>query len=218
MMKAYRHFAVLCASAVLMGVPDPAEAGTKQDTFDACKAAIKQEFGESPVEFGKFNRTSNRNNAFGELTMSDGSKAQIRCQVFGGKVLKVLFRGSNQPGRMWISERPAAAIYVEPKDEKDADAEETADKPERDAADEKTAAKDADGKAAAGKDKDGDDGADAAGGDGPAKEGTAKKVDRRNKGTAEEDAGDADEDAAAKKSDGADDGPVKPRFIKVPTQ
>ena len=56
MISAKWQFGALLAAILFMGMPGPADAGTKAGTYNACKAAILQEFGESPVEFGKFKR------------------------------------------------------------------------------------------------------------------------------------------------------------------
>ena len=122
MQKVYRHLGTLLAAALIMGLSSQAEAASKQKTVDACAAAIKKEFGESPIEFDKFRRNDSRNFAFGTLTMSDGNTAQVRCQMRGGKIIGVQFRGSDEPGKSWVNQRPPAAIFVEKKtDEKAAD-------------------------------------------------------------------------------------------------
>lgn len=105
------------AIAVIGPVPDGL-AASKERAVNACEEAIKKEFGTSPVEFGSFRRKGRRNFAFGELTMSDGSKAQIRCKFKAGRVQSLQFRGTNEPGNMWINQRPAAAIFVEEKKDK----------------------------------------------------------------------------------------------------
>lgn len=131
MISAYRCLGAFVAAVVLAGGSGEAGAASKKRAFDACAEAIKKEFGASPIEFDKFSRKGRRNMAFGELTLSDGTKAQIRCKYKGGRVHNLQFRGTNEPGNMWVDQRPAAATFVKPKE----------DKPDEDktATDEKTA-------------------------------------------------------------------------------
>ena len=118
MQKVYRHLGALLAAALLTGLSSQAEAASKDKTVNACAAAIKKEFGESPVEFDRFRRNDGRNFAFGTLTMSDGNTAQVRCQMRGGRIIGVQFRGSDEPGKSWVNQRPPAAIFVEKKPER----------------------------------------------------------------------------------------------------
>lgn len=226
MISAKRHLGPMLAAVVLCGLPGQADAASKENVYNACEQAIKKEFGDSPVEFGKFRRSDSRSYAFGELTLSDGSKTQIRCSMRYSGFLNLQFRGSDEPGKTWINQRPAAAIYVEPKDEKDAKKDTGSDATGKGATGGDTDGKDADGKDAT---KAADDGAGKDGtaktSDGDAKDGAVRKsVGDARDGTAKKPGGDT-RDATAKKSGGggdetanADDDPVKPRFMKVPKQ
>ena len=118
-------FATMVA-ALTATLPGTSRAGSKDDVFAACAARMTAEFGEAEFSFGKIRRSGNRNLAFGELTLADGSKRRIRCEVKRGKVRDVLFRNGNQSqlnGGFWEKARPAGAVFVPPEEANPTDPE-----------------------------------------------------------------------------------------------
>lgn len=114
-------------------VTTPAQALTKQEIFERCAESIKEEFGEAEFEFKNIRRSSEREWAFGELEMSDGSKRPIRCQIFNRRKVDVKFRGGGdgEDGiSPWTSDRPANAGFIkkeEPEKPAESEAEQQGD-------------------------------------------------------------------------------------------
>ncbi|MFK7944624.1 MAG: hypothetical protein AB8B85_17180 [Paracoccaceae bacterium] len=111
------------AALALMMAATEAKADNKASVFEACEAEMRAEFGEAEFEFSKLRRSEgNRNLAFGEMTLTDGSKRSVRCLFQRGKVRNVLFRNGNTSGRLeggfWTGDRPPGAEFVPPAPEK----------------------------------------------------------------------------------------------------
>ena len=107
---------LLLATAAYLPSADNAAAASKEEVFSGCAEQIAKEFGASPVEFNKFRRNDGRQMAFGTITLSDGSKRQIRCRMRKGRVLETKFRTDGQGSGAWSKERPPAAVYVDPEE------------------------------------------------------------------------------------------------------
>lgn len=217
-------FALAFTIVAVAGLPGDARAASKKRVVDACAAAIKKEFGESPVEFDRFRRAGRKNNAFGELTLSDGTKAQIRCQYKGGRVRNVLFRAGNEQGRMWSKTRPEAAIFVEPEEKDDEDAKAGAGETKKAPDPIRPVRTRADGTRVGGPDEKADGDARTEDGDGDATKADADKTDADKSDADKADEkkaggdGKADGDKTANADEKADkkDELVKPRFMKAP--
>lgn len=105
---------VILGAGVLVA-PEPAHALSKEEIFRRCTDSIKKEFGEAKVEFNSFRRSDDREWAFGELEMSDGTMRKIRCQVKNLRKLDVKFRGDGGGGAgssPWTNERPENAGFI----------------------------------------------------------------------------------------------------------
>lgn len=110
-----RFAAVLLAGVFVAG---SAHAAGKDKIFEACAERMKEEFGEAEFNFSNIRRSENRNFAFGEMTLEDGSKQRVRCSFRRGQVRDMRFRsGSQDVGNRWTNERPPGAVYVPLQDE-----------------------------------------------------------------------------------------------------
>lgn len=128
--------AMMCMAVAVTAFDSRAQSvNSKESVFAACEDQMKAEFGEAEFEFGKIRREENRNMAFGELTLADGSKQQVRCTVQRGKVRGVKFRNGQSGTRssvgFWTDARPEGAVFVPPAEEtEDATAEDATAKQE----------------------------------------------------------------------------------------
>lgn len=154
------EFWVRITAIVLLGIllglpPDRSFAdSTKAEIFSACKEQMKKEFGEAEFSFNKLRRKDgNIGQAYGELTLSDGSKRAVRCTIQRGRFKGVSFRNSNtnrSQGGFWSEDRPAGAVYVPPAEpEAETDTTETAATPEETTTEESGAEGNASGETAA---------------------------------------------------------------------
>lgn len=110
--------AMVALVAAGMAVPGAAHANSKEQVFEACRVQMEKEFGQAEFDFQSIRRSENRNFAFGEMTLEDGSKRPIRCRYQRGAVRDVRFRSdSEELGDRWSSERPDGAVYVPLDDE-----------------------------------------------------------------------------------------------------
>jgi len=122
-------------ATVVLGVgvliaPSPAKALSKEEIFRRCAESIEKEFGEAEVKFDTFRRNGNREMAFGELEMKDGTTRPIRCRVRHGRNLDVRFKGGSGTGNdAWTADRPenAGFIKTEEPDKPNAEAEQEAE-------------------------------------------------------------------------------------------
>lgn len=117
----------LCAPALglalLLSAPEAQAGGSQAQVFSACEEQMKAEFGEAEFKFNKFRRSENKDFAFGEMTLTDGSTKRVRCHVQRGTVRGVTFRNGNKSGRLeggfWTNDRPPGAEFVPPAPEEE---------------------------------------------------------------------------------------------------
>lgn len=116
-------FALGCALACFSQDRATAQsAGSKAAILSQCEELMKAEFGEAEFAFNKIRRAEgNKQFAFGELTLTDGTKRSVRCALKRGQVSGVEFRTGNTStraaGAFWSNDRPAGAEFVPPKEE-----------------------------------------------------------------------------------------------------
>ena len=109
----------VCAVALVTAVwsTGPASALSPEVVFQRCAETLKKEFGEAEVEFKKFRRNGDREMAFGELQMTDGTTHEIRCRVRHGRRIDVGFRTDEGTGNnAWSADRPENAGFIEPEE------------------------------------------------------------------------------------------------------
>lgn len=117
----FAALAPVLAFAVMSATGSAAQAASKDEVFAACTAALQEEFGEAPIELNKMRRNGDRQMAFGQMELSDGSTKQIRCRVRNGSVSDVKFRTGTENslggGQLWSEDRPVGAEYVPTEEE-----------------------------------------------------------------------------------------------------
>ncbi len=118
---------IVCTSVLgLLGaaaLPMPGLAQSKSAMIDLCDAEVKDAYGEVDVTFGKIRREENRNYAYGEILMADGSTRRIRCKITRRKVRSLMLENPGGGlGYRWTNELPEGGFLL-PEDEPEPEAE-----------------------------------------------------------------------------------------------
>ncbi|MEM7742897.1 MAG: hypothetical protein AAF409_04220 [Pseudomonadota bacterium] len=120
---------IVCASVLgLLGaavLPTTGFAQSKSAMIDICNAEAKDTYGEVDVTFGKIRREENRNYAYGEILMADGTTRRIRCKVTRRKVRSLMLDNpSGGLGYRWTNDIPDGGFLL-PEDEPESEVPDT---------------------------------------------------------------------------------------------
>lgn len=114
-MSVIRNVVICVGLGVIMALaaPDRLRAQSKSALIDMCAAQAQAEFEGLAISFDKIRRRENRNFAFGEIELNDGTTRRIRCRVQRGQVRGIRFRNDGAPvGSRWTQDRPPAELLT----------------------------------------------------------------------------------------------------------